>query len=126
MLQTVLILLSVHILASSLASLVTSFEASAISLEQAMRSLLEPVSPLCKTKQSFTIKISNRCKIQENNIGFIQKLANAQLFSINNLFTNSQLCLDDSHSIIIWLLFIEFITVIMSISQIILNNLFKN
>lgn len=36
--------MSVHILASSLARRVTSFEASAISLEQAMRSRLE--SPL--------------------------------------------------------------------------------
>lgn len=42
---TVLILLSVHSRASSLASLVTSSDASAMALAQAIRSLLVPPSP---------------------------------------------------------------------------------
>ena len=43
---TVLILLSVHSLARSFASLVTSSDASAMLLAQAIRSFLEPPSPL--------------------------------------------------------------------------------
>ena len=51
MILTVLILLSVHSLASSLASLVTSSEASAIALAQSIRSFFEPPSPLKQSIQ---------------------------------------------------------------------------
>ena len=51
---TVLILLSVHSLASSLASLVTSSEASAIALAQSIRSFFDPPSPLKQSIQPNT------------------------------------------------------------------------
>ena len=51
MILTVLILLSVHSLASSLAILVTSSEASAIALAQSIRSFFDPPSPLKQSIQ---------------------------------------------------------------------------
>ena len=55
---TVLILLSVHSLASSLASLVTSSDDSAIALAMEMRSLLLPLSS-CNYNSAF--RFFDRC-----------------------------------------------------------------